>query len=291
MANYPQTTTSQFTGDIVLTNGGKVGIGTTSPGNELVIEASSPRSVLRTSSANYYAVQHVQNSDNDDTEILTYGRSAAGTYFGQTRAGCCFIGSQPNNVFGVGTKNEKDMILATNSTERMRIDSSGKVGIGTTSPTHQLTVYSLADDNTDGIWADLGSSSSKTAITGSTGSGEGVQGACHQSGGMGILGVSYSAGGIGGVFSNGMSSTGTALQTLQGRVSIGAGASPSEKLEVAGSIKASGSVQVANNTDAASASNVGAIRYRTSGNNSYVDICMQNGASSYTWENIAMKSW
>jgi hypothetical protein len=66
---------------------------------------------------------------------------------------------------------------------------------------------------------------------------------------------------------------------------------PDERLDVNGNIKASGSVQVANNTDAASASNVGAIRYRTSGNNSYVDICMQNGASSYTWENIASKSW
>ena len=38
----------------------------------------------------------------------------------------------------------KFMRFATNNTERMRIDSSGNVGIGTTSPTHQLTVHSAS---------------------------------------------------------------------------------------------------------------------------------------------------
>lgn len=42
---------------------------------------------------------------------------------------------------------------------------------------------------------------------------------------------------------------------------------------------------------AASASNVGSLRYRTSGNNSYVDMVMQTGAATYAWVNIVQNSW
>lgn len=45
------------------------------------------------------------------------------------------------------------------------------------------------------------------------------------------------------------------------------------------------------NTASASSSNVGSLRYRTSGNNSYVDICMQIGASTYSWVNIIHYNW
>ena len=60
---------------------------------------------------------------------------------------------------------------------------------------------------------------------------------------------------------------------------------PSSKLQV------DGGVQVANDSDAASASKVGTLRYRTSGNNSYVDMCMQTAASTYEWVNIVQNNW
>ena len=69
-----------------------------------------------------------------------------------------------------------------------------------------------------------------------------------------------------------------------GNVGIGTEA-PSSKLQV------DGGVQVANDADAASASKVGTLRYRTSGNNSYVDMCMQTGASTYAWVNIVQNTW
>ena len=72
--------------------------------------------------------------------------------------------------------------------------------------------------------------------------------------------------------------------TSSGDVGIGT-VTPNSKLQV------DGAVQVADDTDAASADKVGALRYRTSGNNSYVDMCMQTGASTYAWVNIVQNNW
>lgn len=62
-------------------------------------------------------------------------------------------------------------------------------------------------------------------------------------------------------------------------------ATPNSKLQV------DGAVQVADDTDTASADKVGALRYRTSGNNSYVDMCMQTGATTYAWVNVVQNNW
>ena len=69
-----------------------------------------------------------------------------------------------------------------------------------------------------------------------------------------------------------------------GNVGIGT-TSPQSKLQV------NGGVQLANDTASPSALKVGTFRYRTSGNNSYVDMCMQTGASTYAWVNIVTNSW
>lgn len=41
----------------------------------------------------------------------------------------------------------------------------------------------------------------------------------------------------------------------------------------------------------ASASNAGRPRYRKIGNNTYFDVCMQVGASSYEWVNITQANY
>ena len=48
---------------------------------------------------------------------------------------------------------------------------------------------------------------------------------------------------------------------------------------------------LSNNTDPASASNVGSLRYREVGNNSYIDLAMRTGASTYVWINIVENNW
>ena len=73
-----------------------------------------------------------------------------------------------------------------------------------------------------------------------------------------------------------------------GNVGIGT-TTPGAKLDVAGGVK------VADDTDTASANKVGTLRYRyvpgSPKNFSYVDMCMQTGASSYAWVNIVQNAW
>jgi hypothetical protein len=57
------------------------------------------------------------------------------------------------------------------------------------------------------------------------------------------------------------------------------------KLNVGGGIK------MADDAATASLSKVGTLRYRTSGNNSYLDICMQTLSNTYVWVNIKTNSW
>jgi len=76
----------------------------------------------------------------------------------------------------------------------------------------------------------------------------------------------------------------TAIFDASNRVGVGV-AVPRAKLDV------NGGVRIADDSTAASATNVGTLRYRTSGNNSYVDMVMQTGASTYEWVNIVQNNW
>lgn len=91
---------------------------------------------------------------------------------------------------------------------------------------------------------------------------------------------------------NGVSSTSILIQDANGTITTDTGsvmgvgvANPQAKLDVDGGIK------MGDTSVVPSASNVGTMRYRVSGNNSYVDMIMQDGATTYTWVNIVQKNW
>lgn len=78
--------------------------------------------------------------------------------------------------------------------------------------------------------------------------------------------------------------------TSSGNVGFGE-SSPTEKMVVNGNIVAAGSVRVGDDAAAASADKLGSLRYRSDANNSYCEMCMQTGTSTYTWVEIKKNTW
>jgi hypothetical protein len=128
MANYPQTTTTSFTGDIVLTNGGIVGIGTTSPsGASLqIVEDSStvmPIRIDQSGSAGYAGIQFY--SSGTMKAHVGYANAGAGTCANQA-----YFGSVANI----------DTVITSNDTARITIKNTGKIAIGNAAPRSAIQI-------------------------------------------------------------------------------------------------------------------------------------------------------
>ena len=244
----------------------RLGIGTTSPAEKLHVIGST---LIEGSSVEL----KVEGAGNYDTANITMGNAAKADTFeillrqdpGGNHATLDYDGYSPTGTSHVRLgANYLDFDTAGSS--RMRINSSGNVGIGTASPGAKLEVqgngsntepafkvtesgdrlFEVGPDNaTTFLLGDLDALGDETYIKGDYSNIE--------------------------IYSNG---TLTAKFDSTNKVGIGP-TIPRSKLHV------DGAVQVADDTDVASANKVGALRYRTSGNNSYVDMCMQTGPTTY----------
>lgn len=106
---------------LCVTNAGNVGIGTTSPGAKLHIEGDG--SIIR-----------LQNNSSDANGTFIDFRDSTGA-----RTGYVGTTGTSDDMF-LFTQGAKPIRFYTNASERMHINSSGNVGIGTTSPSEKLHV-------------------------------------------------------------------------------------------------------------------------------------------------------
>ncbi len=128
LVNIKKSGTSRF----YITNSGNVGIGTTSPNTKLrIVEPSStnPPLSIQNSNANGYSGSWFYDS--------------AGTLVGHLGWANGTTTALSNKMY-FGTTANKDVVFTTNDTERLRITSTGNVGIGTTSPISELHVVGSA---------------------------------------------------------------------------------------------------------------------------------------------------
>jgi hypothetical protein len=131
-------TINGFTGDTSVINvgsgqlykdaSGNVGVGTSSPGFSLDISQAAPR----------IRVTATTGTNSSQAMFVNTGGIA---YVGLDSASGGLGGPYTLNMYHTGAYS---IVFSNNNTERMRIDSSGNVGIGTSSPAYKLDVQTSA---------------------------------------------------------------------------------------------------------------------------------------------------
>src|SRR5713101_1630293 len=119
---------------------GNVGIGTTSPGAKLDVSGSTFLQYVTLSDATSYgAISFRETGGSSKGHIGMTGSGSGSTYIGGA------------NAFQIWNGQNTPMVFGTNGTERARIDASGNVGIGTTTPGYKLDVAGRIRSSADGF--------------------------------------------------------------------------------------------------------------------------------------------
>ena len=245
-------------------NGGNLGVGTIAPASKLQVEDDFPTLILNHNGATNAARCEISarqfgvatppiGTINWSTGLA--GENSIWSYYNQSTSTNNFLKLDRFDGF----------VVSLSNSEKMRVNQAGNLGIGTTTPSFKLEVagggIGVPWDST-GItfvnFATVGSSIKSNTSSDLIFNTRLVSSPYTESERMRIL----NNGNVG-------------IETT----------SPQSKLQV------NGGIQLANDSAIASVSKVGTFRYRTSGNNSYVDMCMQTGAATYAWINIVQNNW
>ncbi|MCF8060197.1 MAG: tail fiber domain-containing protein [Bacteriovoracaceae bacterium] len=118
---------------LVIDDGGNVGIGTSNPSVELDVKKTvvGGKTTIK-----------VDNPDTSGGSMAELNATGGSSYLVHQAYGGGYAYSISNaaNGYTLGTYAASPVILSSNSTERMRIDSSGNVGIGTNVPRRKLQI-------------------------------------------------------------------------------------------------------------------------------------------------------
>jgi hypothetical protein len=287
----------------------------------LGIDAVSPSAKLHVHSSddNAYAVR-IEGSTNNVANVWT-GLGIGGEA-NNTKSALLFedIGSSySRGKLHLCVNNEGNQNSATPADAKLTISNDGNVGIGTTGPSEKLHVSgnlrltgSFKDSSGDSGTAGQVLSSTGTGTNWINNTAAGITGVTAGNGltgggtsGTVTVSADYSTSTTsliraatetfavsgGGTYSDYILIQGVNPGTTTGVKKIRLNNIPIEDFDTSGDLSMDGSIQMGNDTDTASASKAGTLRYRVSGNNSYVDMCMRTGATTYAWVNIVQNNW
>lgn len=135
---------------------GRVGIGIISPMADLDVYGNSKLSKIlhHFSGASNAAYSIIRNdTESNQLEIGTYGSGCTSPVFGVSKAGSSAVLVTPltTGYALFGTTNATPIIFGTNNTERIRILSDGRVGIGTPAPENKFQINSCFGVREDGV--------------------------------------------------------------------------------------------------------------------------------------------
>ena len=270
-------------------NGGNLGVGTIAPASKLQVEDDSPTLILNhngSASASRCEISARKLGVVSPTPIGTINWSTG--YAGDNSTWSYYNASNSAHNF-LKLDQTDGFIVSLSGSEKMRVNQAGNVGIGTTNPssgigsTRILKVESTGNSEVNVDHSDGGASSDIGLFSFSRNGDHLAHMKATHDGATDSAFMSFHTQQTGGSFFNASSNERMRITSI-GDVGIGT-TSPSSKLQV------NGGVQLANDTATASAGKAGTFRYRTSGNNSYVDMCMQTGSTTWTWVNIVQNNW